>query len=48
MSQAESVTPVYQAVPAQLPANHLADTLLPVRPALVDRGSVARSRPGMV
>ncbi|MDQ0825078.1 NAD+ diphosphatase [Arthrobacter sp. B2I5] len=48
MSHAESVTPVHQAAPARLPANHLADTLLPVRPALVDRGSVARARPGMI
>ncbi|MEV7604617.1 NAD(+) diphosphatase [Paenarthrobacter sp. NPDC089322] len=29
-------------------ANHLMDTVLPVRPALVDRGSAARMRPGMV
>ncbi|MGN7147937.1 NAD(+) diphosphatase [Arthrobacter sp. SAFR-179] len=48
MSHAESVIPVHQGAPARLPANHLADTLLPVRPALVDRGSVARIRPGMV
>ncbi|MGN8130596.1 NAD(+) diphosphatase [Arthrobacter sp. RC1.1 241] len=48
MSHAESVTPVHQAAPGRLPANHLVDTLLPVRPALVDRGSVARARPGMV
>ena len=44
MSHAESVTPVYQGQPA-LPANHLMDTLLPVRPALVDRGSVVRAAP---
>jgi NAD+ diphosphatase len=31
-----------------LPADHLRDTLLPVRPALVDRGSAVRARPGMV
>ncbi|MDQ0731563.1 hypothetical protein QFZ57_002357 [Arthrobacter sp. B1I2] len=48
MSHAESITPVHQAAPARLPANHLADTLLPVKPALVDRGSAARIRPGMV
>jgi NAD+ diphosphatase len=48
MSHAESVTPVHQAVPARLPANHLVDTLLPVKPALVDRGSAARIRPGMI
>ncbi|MGN7199115.1 NAD(+) diphosphatase [Arthrobacter sp. SAFR-044] len=48
MSHAESVTPVHQAVQAPLPANHLVDTLLPVRPALVDRGSAVRGRPGMV
>jgi NAD+ diphosphatase len=48
MSHAESVTPVHQGAPALLPANHLRDTLLPVRPALVDRGSAVRARPGMV
>jgi len=48
MSHAESVTSVPQAGPARLPANHLVDTLLPVKPALVDRGSVARGRPGMI
>ena len=31
-----------------LPANHLIDTVLPVRPALVDRGSAARMVPGML
>lgn len=29
-------------------ANHLMDTVLPVRPALVDRGSSERMKPGMV
>lgn len=29
-------------------ANHLMETVLPVRPALVDRGSSARMKPGMV
>lgn len=29
-------------------ANHLMDTVLPVRPAMVDRGSVVRMKPGMV
>jgi NAD+ diphosphatase len=29
-------------------ANHLMDTVLPVRPAMVDRGSGARMKPGMV
>ena len=48
MSHAESVTPVYQGQPATLPANHLMDTLLPVRPALVDRGSAVRTAPGIV
>jgi NAD+ diphosphatase len=48
MSHAESATPVHQGAPALLPANHLRDTLLPVPPALVDRGSTVRARPGMV
>ncbi|MDT0167688.1 NAD(+) diphosphatase [Pseudarthrobacter sp. BRE9] len=48
MSHAESVLPVHQAAPERLPANHLVETLLPVRPALVDRGSAARIRPGMI
>lgn len=48
MSHAESVTPVYQGQQAMLPANHLRDTLLPVRPALVDRGSAERTAPGIV
>ncbi|MGK3650093.1 NAD(+) diphosphatase [Pseudarthrobacter enclensis] len=34
--------------PELLAANHLRDTLLPVRPALMDRGSTERMRPGMV
>ncbi|HSN37533.1 MAG TPA: NADH pyrophosphatase zinc ribbon domain-containing protein, partial [Arthrobacter sp.] len=29
-------------------ANHLLDTVLPVRPALIDRGSAARLKPGML
>ena len=33
---------------ARVPANHLMDTVLPVRPALVDRGSAARLKPGML
>ncbi|GGH97884.1 NAD(+) diphosphatase [Arthrobacter liuii] len=48
MSQAESVLPIHQAAQAGLPADHLVDTLLPVKPALVDRGSVARVRAGMI
>ena len=48
MSHTESAVTVHQAVPAPLPANHLVDTLLPVRPALVDRGSAARIRAGMI
>ena len=32
----------------QLPANHLMETVLPVRPALIDRGSAARLKPGML
>jgi NAD+ diphosphatase len=31
-----------------VPANHLMDTVLPVRPALIDRGSAARLKPGML
>ncbi|MEZ2388974.1 NAD(+) diphosphatase [bacterium RCC_150] len=30
------------------PANHLIDTVLPVRPAVVDRGSAERLKPGML
>lgn len=48
MSHAESVTPVYQGQSGTLPANHLMDSLLPVRPALVDRGSDVRAAPGFV
>ncbi|MDQ0633260.1 NAD+ diphosphatase [Arthrobacter pascens] len=53
MSHAESATPpyqtpAYQTQPGQLRANHLFDTVLPVRPALVDRGSAVRMRPGMI
>ncbi|MET4143220.1 NAD(+) diphosphatase [Arthrobacter sp. UYCo732] len=48
MSHAESATPAYQAQAVHLPANHLFDTVLPVRPAAVDRGSADRVRPGMV
>ncbi|WP_426225488.1 NAD(+) diphosphatase [Pseudarthrobacter sp. DSP2-3-2b1] len=48
MSHAESATPGYRAQAVELPANHLFDTVLPVRPALVDRGSADRVRPGMV
>jgi NAD+ diphosphatase len=48
MSHAESATPAYQAQAVHLPANHLFETVLPVRPAKVDRGSVERVRPGMV
>ncbi|QCB96899.1 NAD(+) diphosphatase [Arthrobacter sp. PAMC25564] len=31
-----------------VPANHLMETVLPVRPALIDRGSAARMKPGML
>lgn len=48
MSHAESASPAIQAQAVHLPANHLVDTVLPVRPARVDRGSVERVRPGMV
>jgi NAD+ diphosphatase len=48
MSHTESATPVHLGKAARLPANHLMDTVLPVPPALVDRGSVARAQPGMV
>lgn len=30
------------------PANHLMDTVLPVRPAMIDRGTADRVKPGMV
>lgn len=32
----------------QAPANHLIDTVLPVRPAMVDRGSAERMKPGVL
>jgi NAD+ diphosphatase len=32
----------------RLSANHLIDTVLPVHPALIDRGSAARQKPGML
>lgn len=48
MSHAESATPPYGTQAVRLPANHLFDTVLPVRPAVVDRGSAARTSPGMV
>ena len=48
MSHAESVIPAYQPQAVQLSANHLFDTVLPVLPAAVDRGSADRVRPGMV
>ncbi len=48
MSHAESAIPAYQPQAVQLPANHLFDTVLPVLPAAVDRGSADRVRPGMV
>ena len=57
MSHAEAAAPVGQAAGAttenqlpagQLPANHLFDTVLPVRPAMVNRGSVERTRPGLI
>jgi NAD+ diphosphatase len=57
MSHAEAAVPVGQAagtvpehlLPAdELPANHLFDTVLPVRPAMVNRGSVERMKPGLI
>ncbi|UKA53007.1 NAD(+) diphosphatase [Arthrobacter sp. FW305-BF8] len=57
MSHAEAAAPVGQAAGAitenqlpagQLPANHLFDTVLPVRPAMVNRGSVERMRPSLI
>src|SRR5687768_14611054 len=33
------------AAAARIPANHLMDSVLPVRTALVDRGSAARTKP---
>jgi NAD+ diphosphatase len=48
MSHAESATPAYGRQAVRLPANHLFDTVLPVRPSLVDRGSAVRTSPGMV
>lgn len=48
MSHAESVAPARRDSPAGIAANHLMETVLPVPPALVDRGSAIRTRPGMV
>ncbi|HEX9228436.1 MAG TPA: NAD(+) diphosphatase [Arthrobacter sp.] len=55
MSLAESPAPNSQAPSgtsnspdAGLAANHLLDTVLPVRPALIDRGSSVRLKPGML
>lgn len=48
MSNAEPVSPIRPGVPAQQLANHLSDTILDVRPALVDRGSVVRANPALV
>ncbi len=45
---AENAAPGSAAPLKRLPANHLMDTVLPVRPALIDRGSGARMKPGMV
>ena len=39
---------LHPAAPVQPAANHLMDTVLPVRPALIDRGSAARLKPGML
>ncbi|WP_309105955.1 NAD(+) diphosphatase [Arthrobacter sp.] len=43
----ETQEPVRASVPSTR-ANHLTDNVLPVRPALVDRGSSERLKPGMV
>jgi NAD+ diphosphatase len=57
MSHAEAAAPVIKAagrapenhLPAgEVPANHLFDTVLPVRPALVNRGSAERMKPNFV
>jgi NAD+ diphosphatase len=46
--QAAGTMPEHQLPAVELPANHLFDTVLPVRPAMVNRGSVERMRPGLV
>lgn len=56
MSHAEAAAPVIKPAVAgagnqpstAVPANHLFDTVLPVPPALVNRGSVERMKPGLV
>ncbi|GAB15489.1 putative NADH pyrophosphatase [Arthrobacter globiformis NBRC 12137] len=48
VGQAAGTMPEHQLPVGQLPANHLVDTVLPVRPAMVNRGSVERMRPGLV
>jgi NAD+ diphosphatase len=45
---AENAAPTNSSPAHRLPANHLMDTVLPVPPALVDRGSGTRVKPGMV
>lgn len=44
----ESASPGRGAPVQLLPANHLMETVLPVHPALIDRGSAARLKPGML
>ncbi|WP_426996398.1 NAD(+) diphosphatase [Pseudarthrobacter sp. N5] len=48
MSHAESAAPENQLQAIEMPANHLSHTVLPLRTALVDRGSARRMEPGMV
>ncbi len=58
MSHAEAAAPVSQQLGSSrlqnqlskgdLPANHLFDTVLPVRPAVVNRGSMERMKPNLV
>lgn len=48
VGQAENPMPENQLQAGELPANHLFDTVLPVRAAMVNRGSVERMRPGLI
>ncbi|MEE2568260.1 NAD(+) diphosphatase [Pseudarthrobacter sp. J64] len=47
MSRTESAAPFQAPAAQQVSASHLVETVLPVPPALINRGSVERMKPGM-